>query len=225
MKKLLLMLFSIIILTGCSAEYNIKFDKNMHVEEELFAYESDDFYSKYEKTSYQKVISSILAPRLGYLNENNYDVLVDSFEGKKGAKISNKFNDFNEYQETSKIYKQSVDIISYDEVDGIVTIKAKVSINLAEQNQEKYKVDKLKLNINLPFVVKSSNADKKSHNTYTWEFDEDNNEREIEIVFDKTKLNINYKLYIIIGGIILALIIIVIYFKTKITNRNNINEI
>ena len=225
MKKILLMVFSIIILTGCSAEYNIKFDKNMNVEEELFAYESDAFYESYSKSSYNRVISFILEPNLEYFNNNDYSIVTDSFDGDKGAKISRKFKDINEYKETSKIYKQAVDEIEYEEVDGIVTIKAKVSINFNEQDQEKYNVENLKLNINLPFVVKSSNADKVKKNTYTWTFDKDNSSREIEIVFNKNKLNIDYTPYIIIGGIVLFIIIVYVYFKNKIKNRNKINEI
>lgn len=225
MKKVILALLCVIVLSGCSAEYNITFDKNMHVEEELFGYESDEFFSSYTNSSYNRVVSFIIEPNLDYFNNNNYNIDIGSFDGNKGAKINRSFNDFNEYKEISKIYLEAVDDISYTEDNGIVTIKAKIHINTNEQNQEKYYVSNLKLNIKLPFEVKKSNADSVSDGIYTWNFDKENNNREIEISFDKNKVNVDYTLYIIIGGIALAVIIVFMFFYFKFKNHDKLNEI
>jgi len=225
MKKVILALLCVIILSGCKAEYSINFDKKMNIDEELFGYESDEFYESYTNSSYNRVISFILEPNLEYFNNNDYNIKTDSFNGKKGAKINRRFNNFDEYKKISKIYKEAVNDISYNEEDGIVTIKAKVNINTNEQNQEKYYVSDLKLNITLPFEVKDSNADSIDKNTYTWNFNKENNNREIVISFDKNKIKVDYTMYIIIGGIALVLAIIAMFFYFKFKNRDKLNEI
>ena len=225
MKKVILALLCVIILSGCKAEYNITFDKKMNVDEELFGYENDEFYDSYTNSSYNRVISFILEPSLDYFNNNDYSIKTGDFDGNKGAKINRSFNNFNEYKEISKIYKEAVNDISYNEDNGIVTIKATVHINTDEQNQEKYYVSDLKLNITLPFEVKDSNADSVNKNTYTWNFNKENNNREIVLSFDKNKIKVDYTMYIIFGSIALVLIIIVMFFYFKVKNRDKLNEI
>ena len=221
-KKLLMVLVSLFILTGCSVDYNITFDKDMKVNETMYATETDEFFSNYPNSSYQRVIGFILEPNLDFLNHNDYNVNIDEYSGNKGVKIERDFLDFNEFKNTSKIYLQAVDNIEFIEDGSYITLKAKVSINTNEQNQEKYYVSNLKLNIELPFVVKDSNADMVKKNIYTWNFDKNNNNREIIITFNKDKLNIDYKLYIIIAGSILAVLLVYFGIKYKVKTRNNV---
>lgn len=221
-KKLLMVLVSLFILTGCSVDYSITFDKNMKVNETMHATETDEFYSNYPNSSYQRVISFILEPNLDFLNHNDYNVNIEEYNGNKGVKIERDFLDFNEFRNISLIYLQAVDGIEFIEDGSYITLKAKVSINTNEQDQERYYVSNLKLNIELPFVVKDSNADKVKKNVYTWNFDANNNNREIIITFNKDKLNINYKLYIMIAGVILFILLVYFGIKYRVKTRNNV---
>ena len=237
MKKVILALLCVIILSGCKAEYNITFDKKMNVDEELFGYENDEFYDSYTNSSYNRVISFILEPSLDYFNNNDYSIKTGDFDGNKGAKINRSFNNFNEYKEiygaaqlyevSSKSEDPEIRKTSLEKLAECYTQLNNTDghINTDEQNQEKYYVSDLKLNITLPFEVKDSNADSVNKNTYTWNFNKENNNREIVLSFDKNKIKVDYTMYIIFGSIALVLIIIVMFFYFKVKNRDKLNEI
>ena len=60
MKKIILLIGIVFILTGCSVEYNLTIDKNLKAIEELEMTGTKDFFDIYYKNSKLSVVSMLL---------------------------------------------------------------------------------------------------------------------------------------------------------------------
>lgn len=228
MKKYLLILIMLLLLTGCDAEYTITFDDDMKVHESIKLLEDNEFYEQYYKSTTNDVINFLIEPYKAELNNNGYNKKNIIELDKNGVLIDNEFKEFSEYQDNSKFIKLLTDNIDYNVDDRKVSIKAKIIIDtdLDSQDQESHPVSNLKLNIKVPFKVISSNADKvdSKNSIYTWYIDEDNNEKSIDITFEKPLLAKKYYSYIFLGILLLVLLIVAITIYGKFNNEKT-NEI
>jgi len=227
-RRIFLIMALILFCCGCTADYTIKINEKLEVEESALILEDAAFYNKYENSSVQRVISFILEPNLDYLNAN--DFLVEQIIGTwtAGVKITNSYESIEKYKEVSKFSEQFADSWDYFEDGDEITLRIRGAFSDSDQDQSgKYLVNEATINIQLPFEVIDHNADNynESTNTYTWNIDRAGAEKEIFITFDKTIKKDLMQLYLIIGGIIVVVLIIVVYVYGALAGSKRRNEI
>ena len=122
--------------------------------------------------------------------------------------------------------------VKVTEQNNKVTFFAEQKLKLGNNANRVLIYDDIIVNIKVPFKVLENNADEIDGDTYTWNIKK-NELKNINLVFDKSRLkntlslklknnnlNINYS-YIIIGGIIFAIsiIVMIVIFNNKKNNR------
>lgn len=228
MKKIyfLLIILLIIVCTGCKVKYNLEIKEDLTVNEEVTALEDDEFFSQYPKSSISRVIELVMSMGKEYLDTNNYNV-EKIIEKDSGVKITQEFNSFDEYYKTSKFYAQLFNDFGYKKEGNIIKLNLEGGINKDLNIVDRYLIDDAIINIKIPFLVISNNADKydSKTNTYTWIIDEKTDYKKISINFDMSKKHFRYEkrfLYISIITVLIVLVSILIYIIKKIKVNNQI---
>ena len=106
MKKILLILFSVFIITGCTAHYELKINDDLSIEETIIGLESDEFYNNYFNSSKERVVDFVMATQMDYLKENKYDIKNITKDLMYGSKVTKKYANLDEFQSNSIAYKQ-----------------------------------------------------------------------------------------------------------------------
>ena len=179
MKKKILLLIIPIILTGCSAKYDINFDENK-IHDNIEIYEDS------------KKINTATEEQENQIN----DLLLDWENGYDFYK--------RELYTTDKItgYRYTFDF-NYDEYDAMSQLR-----RCYEEFEFNYETNKIRLitsdeflcgtyypdtkeieiNITSKYEITSANADKHENNTYTWIVNKNNyKDHSINLIIDKTK--------------------------------------
>ena len=110
--------------------------------------------------------------------------------------------------------------------NNLVTIKTNGFLPYVEDETDvRYPISNLNINIKLPYVVTSNNADSynKKTNTYTWNINSETLDKEINLTFDKSKIYVyNLVMYISIAILcVIGLIIALIVFHLRKRNKTN----
>jgi len=223
MKKVLLIIVAIFVLSGCSANYNL------------------EIYNEEYKENL--VVKSLAADTTGMsdwnipinANQSNADILLttDKVTGveyytSKSAFTDNYYHYTYNHDFTMKTYyksyfaAKSYDFFAvfYDDTDESGK-KDLITITTSFENLvfTKYAdLDNLTINIKTNHRIYSHNADSVKDYTYTWQIDRDNyNDKSIQIRLYKDKYVLNYnnvlgkKLYIfliVLGILLLAMLIV-----------------
>jgi len=245
MKKLVIILFFIIFVTGCDAEYNLTINKATIIEElEIFEkdnskwHSSDNLFSK----DYQEVIEDNLNYKLGiYFDEQLEDGLNNNpeyifykpkkIETKEKLGISYNYRFNVENYDRAYFPKSCFDNIKVYDDSGYITLSTSTGFNCMG---DEYGLSSLTINITTKYHVEDSNADSINGRTYTWKINEENYEEEkIYIKIDTKKLsNVKttskdeekiLKVFSTIGITlaILLIIVIIILVKKKKQIENN----
>lgn len=228
MKKLVLFLIILFGCFGCTAKYELKFNKDLSVDESVIGLENVDFYSKFD-SSKSEVIDLVLAPYRSYLY--NYTFQIDEYsEGDQfGAKALRHFNNIDDYYNNFDFYKAYFKNFSLTNSDGIISISLTDKIT-DDSFSNRFIIDDGEISIVVPFEVVKHNADRvdEKNHKYTWKFDlTDSTKKNILIEFDSNKIaktsNHDYLIFLIyLLGFVAFGYFIFVLFKTKQKNRNDI---
>ena len=230
LKKYLFLLCLVVLLTGCSTNYNLVVDKDFKIKEDVeISIAKSNFNIKGTD------IDSILTEQISSFN-SKISTPVNNYKIDKGLKqISINFN--NEY-DSVEAYSQSkflknvngkAEIYEYED-NGKKTDIFQIMVNydffdlVNTKNLSNYKLEELKLNIKFPYEVISTNADKVDKNTLSWDLTKLIKSRSFYIEYDKDKVykNDSRILLIVIASILTLGIVLLIAFKKKSNNKNNI---
>ena len=224
-KKILFIIFIIVICTGCNVKYSLTINKDNTIEESIYASEDYSFFENYPHSSVGRVISFLIEPYLDKLNSNEYSVETNVKSKSGGVSISKTFDSIEEYSKNTLFYNQYTDKIDCNVDGNIVTLTVKGKFVGETQNQSKFPVSSAEIKINVPFKVLESNADIVDGNEYIWNVDK--TEREIKIVYDKSKENkkSDYTSIIIICAIIAITIISLIIFMKINSKKEFVNKV
>lgn len=213
MKKIFILCVLSLLLFGCKAEYSIKINEDLSVDETIIGLEDEEFYSKYYKSTKDRVIDIVTIRNEEYLKKFNYtkEKVVEGVY--TGAKATTTFSDLQSYFNSSEAYKQFYSEWKHSIENGIVTIELKDKFEKNGNCLDRYIIDNCDVSISLPFKVVKNNADNydKNTNTYTWYIDIDE-PKDIYIKFDTTKVakDMSYITYIGIGSIFIVAVFILI---------------
>ena len=217
--KYLILIIIVLLFSGCSGNYNLTFNKDLSVTEELNAFIENDS-DNYDRT--YKLIEE------AGLNEEDYEVIVISDEVKIVYK--KKYDSFEEYYLDSKLYKMLFENIEYtkdnvgmsintksnlklDCVTSFTTEVTKSNLKLDDKDNQNiinsYDMDDFKINIKVPsFVVKKNNADSVKDDTYTWTLNSDDTYKEISIKYDYKQGGVGSIIMLVLIGIASTIIIV-----------------
>lgn len=243
--KILVLTISLILLSGCTNQYNLEIKEDLSISEKIIIMESK---AVYESPANQLEMAKESFNAGMQINDKEKIYYYEFFENKDnyGIEIVKDYANFNEYLSKSLAYKKVYDDLSYI-VNGDTIILSTIG-NFKTENfttgssenateEEKDGIAQLipkdcYFSIKLPFNVIYHNADKvdKKENIYYWLINQDTIDKEINISFDSTKKYFNfikvltemdYTLFLIIGIIILG-IYVMYSIKTKSENNNRI---
>ncbi len=232
--KTICLLFVLLVLTGCNAEYNLDISDNKIVEStNIYAEESDLDIIDEDGFAIDNPFSNVddfidynysidyRAFNYNFNNESNYEKakINDSngqginlrytydFENFENSYFLNKYFSENSYTINDRFI-----IIDLNDFNGVYYLNSGNSLN------------NLAINIKTNLKVLENNADSVTDNIYTWVIDEDNvNEKSIYI---KIKKNVNFTNFFIGFGIIvglgLVITLLVFYIRKKNLENNSI---
>lgn len=227
MKKNLILLFIVFLLSGCTVDYQLTIDKNGKVSEDARAMEDQEFFKEYNKSSIGRVVGFLIEPYSEELNKNNYTTNTIINKSTGGANLSKEYSSVEEYSKNTKLVGQFSDNVIYKEDGSKVTLSVKGKLSDQEQNQDKFPIDSATIIIELPFEVTDNNADKIVGRKYIWNL-ESGKEKEIKLVYNKNKIakdnGDNIVIFVVIGAIVLIVIGVVAVFNFK-AKREEMNKI
>lgn len=210
-KKLKIFIIGIllILVTGCSGNYNLKINDDMSIDEELYL-TIDNTNNTYTKTL--KIFKENNIP------EKDYEVVLS--DNNVRITYNKKYDSMEEYILDSKIYHELIDEIQFnksnDYIDLYVNQKLKLSNdNIKSNGTNLVDLDVLQINIENPFSVNYTNAEMINDNVYTWTIKKGDIEKKIQMQF-KPSLNVfPYKQVAVLSTVIIcSLIIIFIIYRS-----------
>lgn len=211
-KKIIILLF-VILLTGCSGTYNLKFNDDLSIKEEL----NVEIPSTEENK--QKTLDLFKNNKI-----NNKKYSIKSSNNRLKIKYSEEYISIEDYIVNSNLYHLLFDSISYDKTDKYIEVEVKNALDLKNNSIYKvnnYDISLFQINLESTHKILSSNYDQKEGNIYSWTIDENTKEKEInfKISTDYYKNKIVYLVPLIIIGLVMVISFIYLYNRIRKTNR------
>ena len=229
-RKILILTFMTLLLSGCSAEVNLEIvDDRINESTVITAYENAIYSKEILRTSFRNYIPAFAR-----------DVIVDTMPDEEFPDVS--------YYEKSETdlgngylfnYKYTFNIDEYEEArtvkDGFRSYnisydRSNNKLTLSTDNEgiiyfnDYPSLDEVIINIKTDYLVEDNNADRKDGNTYTWVFTKDSN-KSINMVINMENnsnnvLGIDNGVIIIIVSLVIIAFIVFIFLMIK-NNKNN----
>lgn len=217
-KKLKIFIIGIllILVTGCSGNYNLKINDDMSIDEELYL-TIDNTNNTYTKTL--KIFKENNIP------EKDYEVVLS--DNNVRITYNKKYDSMEEYILDSKIYHELIDEIQFnksnDYIDLYVNQKLKLSNdNIKSNGTNLVDLDVLQINIENPFSVNYTNAEIVNDNVYTWTIKKGDIEKKIQMQF-RPSLNVfPYKQVAVLSTVIICSLIIIFTIYRRYKKRQKI---
>ncbi len=180
MKKIISLILAILLLTGCSAKYDITFTDDK-IKDEIRVYTDSDTVNNATQSTINSFSNKILEWERGH---DHYTREVYTDNGMTGYLYKYDFN-YDEYDAMSQIRKCYEDFeLTYNDSEIIL----KTSNKFLCQNYYKDVTD-LTITINTDKVITSSNADEINGNTHTWKINKTNyNNKPLKIKINRQEI-------------------------------------
>lgn len=212
-KKIKYIVISVLLLlvTGCSGNYNFKINEDMSVNEELYL-TIENKEGLYQKTL--KIFND------NNVKEKDYEVVLSDDNLKITYNAS--YNSIEEYILNSKVYHQLIDNIELNKSNNYVDLYVNEKLKLSNSNMKQNgtnltDLDVLQVNIENPFEVNFSNAELVTDNVYTWTIKNGDIEKKIQMQFKPSLDIFPYRQVIVLSVVIICFVIIgvSIYIRYK----------
>lgn len=218
-KKLKIFIIGIllILVTGCSGNYNLKINDDMSINEELYLI-IDNSNNAYTKTL--KIFKENNIP------EDDYEVVLS--DNNVRITYNKKYDSIEEYLLNSKVYHELIDEIQFNKSNNYIDLYVNQKLKVSNDNGIKMNgtnlvdLDVLQINIENPFDVNFSNAEIVNDNVYTWTIKKGDTEKKIQMQF-KPSLNIfPYKQLAVLSTVIVCILIIIFTIYGRYKKRQKI---
>lgn len=229
MKKIVMLFLTVILLTGCSAQYNLSYYDNIYSENlEILGVKDDSVFVSDIEENLGKVYVVDYTNDYGDMNEqdviNNYSTYNKTLINEND-KYGIKFN--YDYKKEDNIINSNIINNLFDSViinDNYINIYNSKNIFSYYDN-----LDNITIKFESDKNVKESNADEVKDNICYWYINKDNYEnKDIRIIFDNDSKFVSqykksvttfldYLIYIFL--ICMLILILVIYNKVKKSNK------
>lgn len=218
-KKLKIFVIGIllILVTGCSGNYNLKINDDMSINEELYL-TIDNSNNAYTKTL--KIFKENNIP------EDDYEVVLS--DNNVRITYNKKYDSIEEYLLNGKVYHELIDEIQFNKSNNYIDLYVNQKLKVSNDNGIKMNgtnlvdLDVLQINIENPFDVNFSNAEIVNDNVYTWTIKKGDTEKKIQMQF-KPSLNIfPYKQVAVLSTVIVCILIIIFTIYGRYKKRQKI---
>lgn len=231
MKKIILVIISLVLLSGCSANVKITMDKENKVSEVVSLTESNDIIEKNEMEKDEFLDSTYefyyFDNLKAYKKEKKYNDLDTGFDFSKSTNgVCNAFN--------TSAFASFFDNLKCTEEKDYYEIKAQSEhMNCSIESSDCFNINDVTIEVNLPERAISSDADIIEDNKYIWKYSKGN-----EAIFnlkvkkyktsdaiiskitsDKETNNTVKTMAILLGGFIVVIVIVVIILYGKYKNK------
>ena len=229
-KKILIILFLIIIISGCRVSYEVKVNEDLSVNEKVTASENTDRMKSRTNLDINQSVSYLYKI---YKTENMADdkFSIISADSTTSATVNNSYKDIKEYSDNFKtdIFKENIDC----EKNNHIKLEFNQSGLIDSKASNRYVYDQIDVTFEIPFEVINHNADSVHGNKYSWiiradeaeykkiliEFNGEKPKNTATIKFGDQMFHIGYEYLFIVGAVIVVgILIVVIYVKNK---KNN----
>ena len=228
MKKIIVLIIMLLLITGCNVREDITINKDLTVVESVKMTGTPEFFNNRYMMLPVNVLREILESdeRESYLKENGYDYKIDTNETYPFVLATKKYESIDKFTDSTIFKFQYFAEFKTTYNDNLVTMKASKFNEYEDGDIEQYPIKTCSINIKLPYVVTDSNADKvdKRTNTYIWNIKEDTENKEIIITFDKNRTYIYNLSWYISLGIIILMVIIAAMLIIRAVRKNKLNN-
>lgn len=187
MKRNILLLISIFLLTGCSVNYKLTINTNLSVKEEATVNSDSEIFKYYNDKSRADVLSSMIDLEPDY--KSNYDIKIDDSNAELPSLYGDKsYSDLDNFINNSLLIREYFNNVEYELKDGILVFRANEFVGNNEFLQGKHDIDYCRINIKTDLAVLETNTKVLGlGNTYEWDITDDTNEMSIYMKIDTTK--------------------------------------
>lgn len=156
MKKWLLALI-LVLLTGCSVNYNVMINDDFSVNEKAIIQLDDDFYEQYYRTTRKNVLTELLDGYSSILNENNYTYNI-SDDKNPFITLEKKHASVEDFINNSILFNDYFDKINYNKNDNKLIINTEGFNPNDRDNPDRFNISELSIIIKPSFKITKHNA-------------------------------------------------------------------
>lgn len=209
LKKIVLLLPLLLLVTGCGSTYEIEFTQNDTIKDTISIFEDNDKVERFSKKDEEDFLNKLLDFERGY---EHYKRELYTTEEITGYKYTYDFT-YEEYDAMSQLRKCYEDL-TLNVTDDKIELKTKGEFLCATYHNE---MPYMEITIKSDYKIKDSNANTQDSNTATWKITKNNYKNTpIEITFDKNDvIEEEEKEFPIKNIIIIALFIIAVIYILK----------
>ena len=199
--KVFLIILLVVIMTGCSGNYNLKINEDLSLEEEL------DISIPNDDNAYQKTLNIF---ENNNINKDKYNVVIS--DNKVKINYKDKFSSIEDYILNSKVYSQIFSDIQYNKKDNYIELTIDENIKLKNSNNtlngtNLNDLDLIQINVTNPFKVLSSNAELVNENTYIWSIKNSDISKNIQLKFKSSLNQFPYRAVITLSILLIVIIV------------------
>ena len=211
--RIIVIVLLMFILSGCSGNYNLTFNEDLSLKEEL------DINIKNENNNYERTFYIF---EKGNVDSDKYEIIAD--DNNVYIKYTENYDSFEDYLLNSNLYHMIFENIDYskDNKGMILNTESYLKLDDKVSNEivNSYDIDNLKINLKIPFSINKSNEDSKNNDVLTWELNKNDTYKEINIDFSYRKAStLSIILIFLLGG---SALLFVIFIVVNIIRRNKI---
>lgn len=211
MKKVIMILFMFLFLTGCQVKYTFDADK---IEEEITLLNNNSYYDLDSISDSLNQIIDINSDEAAVTGYYNFTKIIGDY--KSGIKLDYKYANYTSYKNYSPFLNGCFEKVNISEKNNILTIKTSDKISCSEN------FDDLEVTIKVKGKLISTNASKKKNNEYIWNLENNENrgiELKVERAIEKKYTSYSYAIILVISIILVAIVSFMVYNKSKRVNK------
>ena len=229
--KIIFLIAILFIVTGCSANYDLTFNKDGTITENVRV-SSSDSKNYYSFDNYKEYIDTFLDYEYQpynrkFLEDNNFNYSSFFENGNYGLLVDKTYKNINEYVKDSSAINQFFEELTVDRNGNIVTLQTKNYFGVLDTiSYERYQIDEAEINLKIPWNVIQTNADNvdKKNNIYTWYISPNLKDVKVYVQYEENNfvkiINSTYTIIALLIVVLLVLLIFIIKF-IKTSKKNN----
>lgn len=191
-KVMLLSIFMVLLLSGCTGQYEIKINKDLSLEES-FTIIGDERFSLTGYTP-DSMFQTLTNTYQDYYESKDYNLFSNiNHDNKLKTSFQKNYSSLEDYKNSFYIKQIYEEGFTVTKKENIITLDSRGSLKnfwvLLPGDYEESLFDEVKISIHVPYVVGDHNADivDKDHNIYTWIYDYQESNKTIHLNFNKDK--------------------------------------
>lgn len=199
--KIIVLVFVVILLTGCTGNYNININNDLSVDENA---------ELYVKTKNINDLNSLLSENI---NKKDYSLEIVS-NGTTKVKYYKKYSSIEEYISSSILYNELFDLKKYLKNKKSIYFVASSLLdnNEGESTSNNPIINNVKVTITSTYDMIESNADEIDGNKYIWNISNKDISKNILFKFSLTKGSNNILRLLFIILLLISLVMLVVFY-------------